>query len=237
MSRCPREVTKRTLSSTSLLVTHFGVRANHCVLMDRLTLTYIALSFVDNRVSLAILAYDQNRKLVGRFTKDGARYIMRIMIMAQGSQVNFIGQSGNLVSSTADELYNLTNMPDPLVPLITIADASAQPKAPDGLVYVTLNGSNGSYPVLRYSGLTYWGESALLMVQNVLIALFSLALSYVDNRVSFCILGYDASMNLVKRLPKDGARYLDRIVRDGSTIQFIGQSNRSVSFTLQELAP
>ena len=204
------------------------------VLLHGLTLAYIALSFDDNRVALAILAYDRNNKLLGRVTKNGARYIARITV--QENQVNFIGQSDSSVACTADELYNLILMPDPLVPLITTADARAQPKAPDGLKYTYPDGDYGSYPVLRYSGLTYWGESVLLMVDNILTALISLALAYVDNRFSFCILGYDAGLNLVKRLPKDGARYISRIVLEGSMVRFIGQSNKSVSFTLQELA-
>jgi len=174
-----------------------------------------ALSFVDNRVAFAILKYDRDNKLVGRSDKKGARYIARISV--QENQVNFIGQSDASVTYTADELFNM-GLVDPLVPLVATANAGGQPKAPDGLKYTNLNGDSSAYPVLRYSGLTYW------------------ALSYIDNRVSMCILGYDGSMNIVKNMPKSGARYISRIVVDGSTVKFIGQSDQSVSFTLQELA-
>ncbi|KDR74110.1 hypothetical protein GALMADRAFT_603806 [Galerina marginata CBS 339.88] len=122
-----------------------------------------ALSFDDNRVAYAILAYDRNNKLLGQETKNGACYITSITI--QNDQVNFIGQSNSSVTCTTDELYNLTiaSTPDPSVPLVTTADANAQPSPPDGLEYIYFNGDEAAYPVLRYSGITYW------------------ALSYVDN--------------------------------------------------------
>jgi hypothetical protein len=63
-------------------------------------------------------------------------------------------------------------------------------------------------------------------------------MSFVDNRVAFHLLGYDAGLNIVKSMSRNGARYLSRIVIDESksTVDFIGQSDDAVSFSLKELA-
>jgi hypothetical protein len=38
-----------------------------------------AYSFIDNRVSMALVSYDFQNNIVGNVTKDGARYVWRIM--------------------------------------------------------------------------------------------------------------------------------------------------------------
>ncbi|KIK63472.1 hypothetical protein GYMLUDRAFT_72124 [Collybiopsis luxurians FD-317 M1] len=57
--------------------------------------TYWALSYVDNRYAMAILAYDSNGRIVGRWSKQGARYVHRIEFDESNRQVSFVGQ-GNL---------------------------------------------------------------------------------------------------------------------------------------------
>ncbi|KAJ7875324.1 Alpha/Beta hydrolase protein [Mycena olivaceomarginata] len=57
--------------------------------------TYWALSYIDNRYAMAILAYNDSGKIVGRWSKEGARYVHRIDLDAQTRNVSFIGQ-GNL---------------------------------------------------------------------------------------------------------------------------------------------
>ena len=99
--------------------------------------------------------------LLGYVTKNRTRYIASITV--QKSQVNFIGQSVISVAYTEEELRNLLIMPDPLAALImadSLAQPTAGPTAPYRLEYsnLTLGGPFGTYLVLRYAGLMYYGE-------------------------------------------------------------------------------
>ncbi|KAJ3876592.1 Alpha/Beta hydrolase protein [Lentinula edodes] len=57
--------------------------------------TYWALSYIDNRYAMAILAYDSSGTIVGRWSKQGARYVHHIEFDEIGGNVSFVGQ-GNL---------------------------------------------------------------------------------------------------------------------------------------------
>jgi hypothetical protein len=56
--------------------------------------------------------------------------------------------------------------------------------------------SNGTCPVVKYKGLTTW------------------AFSFVDNRMSFALVTYDANNNVVQNSTVDGSRYVWQITVD-----------------------
>jgi len=56
--------------------------------------------------------------------------------------------------------------------------------------------SNGTCPVVKYKGLTTW------------------AYSFVDNRMSFALVTYDANNNVVQNQTMDGSRYVWQITVD-----------------------
>ncbi|KAH7928814.1 hypothetical protein BV22DRAFT_1192463 [Leucogyrophana mollusca] len=58
-------------------------------------ITYWALSHLDNRYGMTILAYNSNGSIVGRWSKTGARYVHHIEYHKGMREVAFIGQ-GNL---------------------------------------------------------------------------------------------------------------------------------------------
>ncbi|EJD51181.1 hypothetical protein AURDEDRAFT_149843 [Auricularia subglabra TFB-10046 SS5] len=116
-----------------------------------------------------------------------------------------------------------TPTPTPTLPAVVVLDAFNQPPPPSDLKYVhivdpnSLQTDNTHYPVLQYQGLNFW------------------ALSFVDNRVAFSILAYDADGELYARWDRTGARYLYTIKPSGSSVAFLGQSSAAVTFTLAEL--
>src|SRR5262245_9688526 len=74
---------------------------------------------------------------------------------------------------------------------------------PDGMKVTALAGPNtlqpaASCPVLAVGGFTLW------------------PMSYIDNRVSFGMVMYDPSWNIVNQVEKPGARYVYKITPSGS---------------------
>ena len=67
-------------------------------------LTYWPLSFVDNRLSLAIVVYNDNDLIVHRWDRPGTRYIVDITVNSDQKTVTFIGQSNRTVVMSWDEL-------------------------------------------------------------------------------------------------------------------------------------
>lgn len=65
----------------------------------------------------------------------------------------------------------------------------------------------------------------------------SVALSYTDNRFAYSILVYDQDKHLVRSWSRPGARYIWKINVDAAKqkVQFIGQANRFVEFSVDEL--
>ncbi|KAM5536126.1 hypothetical protein V8D89_010225 [Ganoderma adspersum] len=66
--------------------------------------TYTALSNVDNGYTMQIAAWDVEKKLVGQWTKTGARYLQQISYNAGTQTVTFTGEANGSVSATLDEL-------------------------------------------------------------------------------------------------------------------------------------
>jgi len=66
--------------------------------------TYWALSHIDNRYGMTILAYDRKGDIVGKWAKSGARYVCRIEYDEGLRQVSFFGQANLAVVCTLAEL-------------------------------------------------------------------------------------------------------------------------------------
>ncbi len=98
---------------------------------------------------------------------------------------------------------------------------STHPPIPSGLkatfIKSTINNSSSTCQVIK--DLTYW------------------AYSYLDNRYSFGIVGYDNSGKVIYQKEKKGARYLSQIKLnpENRTIDFIGQAGRKVTMDWDEI--
>jgi hypothetical protein len=63
-----------------------------------------AYSFMDNRVSMALVTYDKSGKVVGNLTKNGARYVWIIHSGHSVPIAEFFGQSNQMVTAAWSEL-------------------------------------------------------------------------------------------------------------------------------------
>ncbi|KAJ6596124.1 hypothetical protein DFH09DRAFT_1357303 [Mycena vulgaris] len=174
--------------------------------------SYWAFSWTDNRVGLAILAYDPSNNLVGRWDMPEARYLFSIVYNSANGSVVFTGQVGNTITIPIIQLL------EPIV-FMSTENAATQPAAPSGLDYVTFNGDNTQYPVLIVGTYTYW------------------PLSYDDNRESLNLVGYDQNKNLVSQVELPGTRYIDIVIYDpdAGVISLIGQSIAIVTASIAQL--
>lgn len=179
-------------------------------------LTYWAWSFYDNRVAMAICAYDSGGKLVRRLDRDGARYIWQITVDEQAQTVSFAGQDDAKITLGWRELET--------PPLAGTAPTESHPAIPDGLKTACLADPGSlqpcsTYPVLFWNQLTYWPYS------------------FIDNREALAICAYDPAGNLVKRVDRDGARYIYQINVDeqAQTVSFVGQAGASISVSFNDL--
>ncbi len=75
-----------------------------CPVIQYRGITTWAYSFIDNRVSMALVSYDAKNNIVGNITKDGARYVWQITSTPQNRTVTITGQSDQTVSTTWDDL-------------------------------------------------------------------------------------------------------------------------------------
>ncbi|KAJ7251577.1 hypothetical protein C8J57DRAFT_1238406 [Mycena rebaudengoi] len=84
--------------------------------------------WTDNRVGLAILAYDPGNNLVGRWDMTEARYLFSIVYNSANGSVVFTGQVGNTITIPIIQLL------EPIV-FMSTENAATQPAAPSGLDY------------------------------------------------------------------------------------------------------
>ncbi|KAJ6524157.1 hypothetical protein B0H19DRAFT_1276611 [Mycena capillaripes] len=179
--------------------------------------SYWALSYIDNRNGLAILTYDPNNNLAGRFDTTGTRYVISITYNSATGSVVFNGQSGPI---TVPIIQLLT----PIV-FQSSANANVQATPPAGLKFThltnpnTLDENDSVYPVLIVGTYTYW------------------PMSYIDNRVSLNLVGYDQNKNLVSQLEVPGTRYIFTLGYSPikGAIQLIGQSNAAVTVNITQV--
>ena len=110
------------------------------------------------------------------------------------------------------------------VPVVQSVPVNGHPPIPGGMkMDAFFSGSNlnvaPNTSVLRWGTHTYW------------------VADYVDNRLAMCVLAYDENNQLVKQIPKNGARYMWRMVYDPANQNVIctGQSDLALKFGLSEL--
>ncbi len=119
---------------------------------------------------------------------------------------------------------NVTLIPAAVAPKVVIVPSNSYPAVPAELKPTSTPGpdtgdSSPNYPVVQYGGLTYW------------------PFSYIDNRISFGIVGYDSTGKVVRQFEKPGARYVWQITVETSakTVTFWGQANQKVVVGWAEL--
>lgn len=73
--------------------------------------TYWAFSYLDNRESLAIVAFDADGQLVGKIEKQGAHYLWQISVDSIDNTITFYGQHNHSITVGWEELQacNLTS--------------------------------------------------------------------------------------------------------------------------------
>ncbi|HJV43791.1 hypothetical protein [Caulobacter sp.] len=109
-------------------------------------------------------------------------------------------------------------------PTIALVPASKPPPVPNGMKVTCLTGpdslqSSPTCPVIQYGGNTTW------------------AFSFIDNRVSYGVVTYDAANNVVKNVTRDGARYVYKMTVDpnAKTVSIWGQGNAKVDVAWSDL--
>ncbi|HWI51897.1 MAG TPA: hypothetical protein VNT01_07135 [Symbiobacteriaceae bacterium] len=172
--------------------------------------TYWPLSYIDNRVSLCLVAYDQAQHVIGQWELPGARYVVSATVNSANQTLTFLGQSSQQVSIA----WNTMKVPPTIqmVPVGTIA------QVPAGLKVTCLKDPNkldpsDTCPIVAWGAYTYW------------------PLSYIDNRVSMCLVAYDAAKHVAGQWEMPGARYVVSAAVNGAkqTITFVGQGSQQVS--------
>lgn len=172
--------------------------------------TYWPLSYIDNRESLCLVAYDAAKHVVGQWELPGARYVVSATVNAAHQNVTFLGQSSRQVSIA----WNTMKVP----PAIQVVPVTTVPQVPAGLKVTCLKDPNkldpsDTCPIVAWGAYTYW------------------PLSYIDNRESLCLVAYDAAKHVVGQWEMHGARYVVSATVNGpkQTVTFLGQSSRQVS--------
>ncbi|MCP3097977.1 hypothetical protein LZ198_03700 [Myxococcus sp. K15C18031901] len=195
-----------------------GAAAATCPVLRYDGYSYWALSYVDNRVGMAIAAYDASGKLVAQWEKAGARYVYGITVDPANKRVTFAGQSDAKIAVAWDDL-----VPPPVVVQVPPSPA---PAVPAGMKVTCTQGPGtgaaaATCPVIQWKGYTFW------------------AFSYMDNRVGMAIVAYDAAGKVVATLEKPGARYVYAVTVNPAdkTVTFAGQADAKISVKWSELLP
>jgi hypothetical protein len=189
-----------------------------CPVIKWIDRTYWAYSYIDNRVGMAIVAYDKDNNLVQRWDKTGARYVWKIDVDKAAQTVTFWGQANQKIVTTWKELFP--------APVVKQVPSSSHPAVPSGMKVTCLQGpdvlqSSTTCPVFSWGIYSYW------------------AYSYIDNRNGMGIVAYDDKGNMVYKWDKNGARYVYKITVDNTkqTVTFWGQSNNKIVVAWKELFP
>jgi hypothetical protein len=109
-------------------------------------------------------------------------------------------------------------------PQIAAVPSASHPPIPNGLKVTCLANPNGTAPsptcpVVKYQGITTW------------------AYSYIDNRYSMALVGYDETNHVVSNEEKPGARYVvsATVNNANQTVTFLGQASKTVNASWAEL--
>jgi hypothetical protein len=194
-------------------------------------LTYWPLSFVDNRLGMSIIAYDDNRNIVDRFDRPGARYIFRIDVLPDTRELRFVGQGNIDGDSFVMGWDELTPSAGPQTSeQREYWEPSNHPTFPDNWGPKCVRGPGSgypcdAYPILTYDGLYYWALTYVL--QNE------------PQSNSLAIVGYGSSGDIHIRVDRKGTQVLAGIRVDAATrtAVFTGQDGNTVQAGWWELKP
>jgi hypothetical protein len=75
-----------------------------CPVVKYQGITTWAYSYLDNRVSLALVSYDSSNTVIANVEKPGARYVFEAASSVQTDTVLFVGQARQYVTATWAEL-------------------------------------------------------------------------------------------------------------------------------------
>ena len=178
--------------------------------------TYWIYSFVDNRVSVAVVEYDENKMPVMQVVKQGTRYPWKVAVDVTAKSVTIWGQSNGTATLTWNELL------DPQSPVIMNVGSTTAPARPGDLKVACMQNASSTTPsttcpVPYWGGYRYW------------------AYSYIDNRNAMAIVAYDAAGGQIMRLDRPGARYVWNVAVSGNVVSFYGQGTGIVTATLSDL--
>ena len=175
-------------------------------------------SFIDNRVSMALVTYDAQNNVVANVTKDGARYAWEGKVNPGEKTITFYGQSNQSISASYDDIT-----PGPQAVSVP---ANSNPPVPAGLKVTCMNNGTSlnpspTCPVVQFKGVTTW------------------AYSFIDNRVSLALVSYDANNTVIRNVTMNGTRYVWQIAVNPSSseVTFTGQSNTTVTAPFSQLGP
>jgi len=104
VERSTHPVLPEELKATCLLAPEGSASAPVCPTLVWNGRTYWALSFGDNRSSMAIVAFDDDGNVVERWDREGARYIWQIQIDDAAQTVHFVGQVERTITMSWEEL-------------------------------------------------------------------------------------------------------------------------------------
>lgn len=182
-----------------------------CPVIQSNGVTTWAYSFIDNRVSYGIVSYDAAGNVLRNVEYPGARYAYKMTVDPNAQTVSVWGQSNAKVDIAWRDLPSAA-------PQVVQVPANAPPPVPAGMKVTCLTGPNvlqssPTCPVVKYNGHTTW------------------AFSFIDNRVAYGIVTYDANNQILANSTQNGARYVYKITVDNGakTVSFWGQGDAKVT--------
>ncbi|WP_217994963.1 hypothetical protein [Methylogaea oryzae] len=192
-----------------------------CPVIEYEGVKFWPFSYVDNRYSLNVAGYDAANRLVSQQEVPGTRYVWKVTVDTAAQTVTFFGQSNTTATLPWSKLT-----PPPVVTAVPVANS---PTPPAGSKVSCMTGPNSptpdgisqTCPVIEYQGLKIW------------------PFSYVDNRYSINVAGYDAANKLVSQQELTGTRYIWKVTVDttAQTVTFFGQSNTTATIPWSKLVP
>jgi hypothetical protein len=188
-----------------------GAPSPTCPVIQYGGVTTWAYSFIDNRVAYGIVSYDAGGNVLKNVTRNGARYVYKMTVDPNAKTVSVWGQSNAKVDIAWSDLPTAA-------PQVGQVPANAPPPIPAGLKVTCLKGPNTlesspTCPVVKYNGHTTW------------------AFSFLDNRVAYGLVTYDANNKVLGNSTQNGARYVYKITVDANakTVSFWGQGDAKVT--------
>lgn len=124
-----------------------------CRVIKAGNLTCWAYSYIDNRVALGVVAYDEKGNVVEQWEKRGTRYLSMIESNPEKRTIEFVGQADRKVSMSWDEIFGVLP-PEKIVP--------DDPVLPDDPVVIDDPQSDDDWFATNS-----WGVQAQVIIENI----------------------------------------------------------------------